>query len=49
MPEELKCDNWECELPLEIYVTRWQDASVRYALPMRAGEKAGWSHHKTEQ
>ena len=44
MPDDLKCDNWECELAAE-YTSpdgKWHLCETHYR--MRAQENDGWSH-----
>jgi hypothetical protein len=44
MPDDLKCDNWECELAVE-YTSpdgKWHLCETHYR--MRAQENDGWSH-----
>jgi hypothetical protein len=49
MPEELKCDNWECELAAE-YTSpdgKWHLCEKHYR--MSAEENDGWSYNKAGQ
>jgi hypothetical protein len=49
MPEELKCDNWECELAAE-YISpdgKWHLCEEHYR--MVAEENGGWSNDKADQ
>jgi len=49
MPEELQCDNWECELAAEYTSPDGKMHLCDTHYRIRTGEKAGWSHHKAEQ